>query len=68
MHDELDSVTHRYPNFEQSATEIGADQHRHTVKVEDADGVSVGVEDVVVWDPVLSSACQNDRIHLIKLS
>ncbi len=49
VHDELESVTHRYPNFEQSATEVGADQHRQTVEVEDSNGVSVGVEHVVVW-------------------
>jgi len=67
VHDELDSVAHRYPDFEHPAAVVSADQHRHAVEVEDSDGFSVGVEHVVVWDPVLSSACQNDRIHRIKL-
>lgn len=63
MHDELDSVAHRDTDLEHSAAVIGTDQHRQTVEVEDSDGVSVGVEHVVISDPVLSSACQNHRIH-----
>jgi hypothetical protein len=67
MDDELDSVTNSYPNLEQPTTEAGADQHRQAVEVEDSDGVSVGVEHVFVWDPVLSSARKNHGIHCIKL-
>jgi len=40
MHGEIDSFTHRYPYFEQPATEVGADQHRQAVEVEDSDGVA----------------------------
>jgi hypothetical protein len=29
--------------------------------------MSVGVEHVVIGDPVPSSACQHDRIHPVKL-
>ena len=67
MHDELDSFTDRYPNFEQPATEVGTDEHRQAVEVEDSYGMSVGVEHVVIGDPVPSSACQHDRIHPVKL-
>ncbi|MFN7149247.1 MAG: hypothetical protein ACK4V6_07180 [Microthrixaceae bacterium] len=63
MDDELDSVT----DFEHPAAVIGADQHGQSVEVEDTHRVAVGVEHVVVGDPVLSSARQNYWIHRIKL-
>lgn len=67
MDDELDSAADRDSDFEHSAAAIGADQHGETVEVEDSNRVAVGVEHVVVGDPVLSSARQNHRIHFIKL-
>ena len=64
MDDELDVVSGRQANFEHSPGLVGTDEHRKLVKLEDSDGVSVRVADVVVGDPMPSSACQNDGIHL----
>ena len=64
MDDKLDFVSGRQANFEHSPGLVGTDEHRKLVKLEDSDGVSVRVADVVVGDPMPSSACQNDGIHL----
>lgn len=46
MNDELDAVSGRNTNFEESCCGIGADEHGEVVKFEDADWVAVGVEDI----------------------
>lgn len=66
--DEVDSLAGADADLEESACEVGSDQHGEVVEYEHADRVVVGVDDVVVCDAVFASARKNDRIHAIKLS
>ena len=67
MNDELDTVSGRDAYFEESCCGIGADEHGEVVKFEDSDGVAVGMEHVVVVDPVFTGTVQNHRVHDINL-
>jgi hypothetical protein len=42
---------------------VGADEHREVVGLVEVDWVAVGVQHVVVVDPVLSRAGEDDRTH-----
>jgi len=66
MDDELDVVSGSQTYLEHSPGLVGTDEHRKLVELEDSDGVPIRVEHVVVGDPMPSSACQNDGIHLIQ--
>lgn len=63
MDNELDTFGIRQANFKQLPREICADEHRELVEFEDPDRVSVRVEHVVIADPVLPSAGQDDGVH-----
>lgn len=49
-------------DFEQVACQVGADEHHHVVNFEGANRISVGMQHVVVRDPVFAGAPENDRI------
>jgi hypothetical protein len=59
--DELDTLGGGDADLEHAAGGVGTYQHVHVVEVEHSDRVSVGVEHVVVCDPVLASARQDHR-------
>jgi hypothetical protein len=65
MDDEVDAFGGCYADLEQASRTIRADQHREVVQLEHADWVAVGVEHVVIGNPVLPGACQDCRIHSI---
>ena len=67
MNDELDAVSGSDTNFEEACCGIGADEHGEVVKFEDSDWVAVGVEHVVVVDPVFTGTMQNHRVHYVNL-
>jgi len=48
MDDELDTFTGDHAYLEQTPSRIGADQHDAIVKHDDADGVAMSMEHVVV--------------------
>ena len=50
MNDEVDSVGAADADLEQLAGTTRPDEHGEVVEFQDADGLSVGVEDVVVVD------------------
>ncbi len=68
MDDELDTFCRRDADLEHPPGLIGADQHDQVVDVEDPDRVALGVEHVVVGDPVFAGACQDHGIHAINLA
>ena len=61
---ELDTFGCRQAHLKHPPGLIGTDQHRKLVELKDSDWVSIRVKHVVVGDPVPSSTCQNDGIHL----
>lgn len=68
MDDELDAlVGGDQADLEEPAAGVTADDHRQIVVLEHADGVAIGVDHVVVGDPVSAGTGQHDRIHRIKL-
>ena len=64
MDDELDTVGGDQTDLEFLAVLAGADQHRELIKGKDSYRISVGMEHVVIADPMLPSTRQNDGIHL----
>jgi hypothetical protein len=46
---------------------VAADEHGEVVECEHSDRVVVGVEDVIVCDPVLAGARHDDGIHDVNL-
>ncbi len=67
MHNELHPLTRHYPDLKQAPGLITTDQHDKTIEIKDPDWIAVGVEHVVVTDPVLAGTCQDHRIHDINL-
>jgi hypothetical protein len=64
MDDELETVGLGQADLKLLAVLAGADQHRELIKDEDSYRISVGMEYVVIADPMLPSTRQNDGIHL----
>ena len=67
MNDELDALSGCDADLEDAAGGVGADEHDQVVEVEDSDRVSVGVEHVVIGDPVLACTRHDHGIHDVKL-
>jgi hypothetical protein len=65
--DELHAFSRRHSDLEQAPRLVGADQHDEIVEIEDSDWVAVGVEHVIVIDPVVAGACQDHGIHAVNL-
>jgi len=68
MDDELDAFTFGDTDLKKTTVLICADQHHKIAKVEHSYWVSVGVQNVLVLDPVLAGTVQNHGIHTIKLT
>jgi hypothetical protein len=68
MDNELDAFAFGDTDLEKTTVLICADQHHKIAKVEHPYWVSVGVQHVLVLDPVLASTVQNHGIHTIKLT
>ena len=68
MNDELDTLADNNTDLEQVTVLIGSNQHRQITKVEHTDWLPVGVQHVLISDPVLAGTLQNHGIHTIKLS
>jgi hypothetical protein len=64
MDDELNTVGGGQADLEFMAVLAGADQHRELINDKDSHRISVGMEHVVIADPMLPSTRQNDGIHL----
>ena len=64
MDDELDTFIADHAYLEQTPRRIGADQHDKIVKHEDADGVAMSMEHVVVADPVFAGTRQDYGVHV----
>ena len=47
---------------------VGADQHDEIVEIEGSGRIAVGMEHVVVTDPVFAGARQDHRVHGINLA
>lgn len=67
MDNELDAFAFGDTDLEKMTVLICTDQHHETAKVEHSYWVSVGVQHVLVLDPVLAGAVQNHGIHTVKL-
>lgn len=68
MDDEFDAVSSCHSDFEKSSCFISTDEHDEVIMVEYSDGVAVGVQHLMVGNPVLSGAIQNYGVHPLKLS
>ncbi len=68
MDDELDTFALGDTNLERATVLIGSDQHHEIIEVEHTYWVPIGVQHVLVFDPVLPSAVRNHRIHSINLT
>ena len=62
MNDELDTLGRRDTDLKHPTRLVSADEHREIVERERSDRVAEGMEHVVVGDPVLASAHQNDWV------
>ena len=67
LDEELDAFTDGDSDLQESPGAIGADKQREVVEGEDSDGVAVGVEHVVVADPVFACTVEHDGIDLINV-
>ena len=67
MDDELKTLCARDPNLQEAASLVGPDEYLQIFKVESSHGVSVGVENGWVADPMPSGAPEDHRIHTAKL-
>jgi hypothetical protein len=65
--DEVDSFGCGDSDLEQASGFVGSDQHDEVVEIEDSDWVAVGVEHVIVKDPVFAGARQDHGIHEFNL-
>ena len=65
MNDELDAFTGGHADLEQTPRRIRADQHDEVFKHEDADGIAVSMEHVVVADPVFARTRQDYGVHML---
>jgi hypothetical protein len=54
VNNELDPLGLGHTDLQQAGGGVGADEHGEVVEVEHSDRVAVGVEHVVVCDPVLA--------------
>ena len=68
MDNELDAFAFGDTDLEKTTVLICADQHHKIAEVEHPYWVSVGVQHVIVLDPVLAGTVQNHGIHTIKLT
>ena len=68
MHDEVDALSRRYPDLQQAACLISADQHDQTVDLEHSNRVLIGMQHVIVADPVSACARQDRWVHGVNLS
>lgn len=64
MDDELDAVGGGQADLEFLAVLAGADRHRELIKSEDLYRISVGMEHVVIADPMLPGTRQNDGTYI----
>jgi len=67
MNDELNAFSRGDANFEHAAGGVSADEHVEVVEIEHSDRVSVGVQHVVIGDPVLACTRHDHGIHEINL-
>ena len=64
MNDELDPfIGDGDADLEWLAGTVASDEHHQVVDSEDPGWVPIGVEHVVVGDPVLACTAEDDRIH-----
>jgi hypothetical protein len=68
VNDELDAFARCYADLKQTPGLVGADQHCEVTEAEHPDWVVIGVQHVVVTDPVFSGARQDHGIHLVNLA
>jgi hypothetical protein len=66
--DEVDALGVTDSNLEELAGTARADEHEEIVEAQDADGVVVCVEQILVVYAVLACAGEDDRIHLVKVT
>ena len=67
MDDEINTFRRGDTDLEEPPTPVGSNQHDEVVHVVHSGRVAVGMQHVVVSDPVFSSTRQNHRVHIIKL-
>lgn len=68
MHDELNAFAGCHTELKQVPCLVGADQHDQVVEALHSDRVAIGVQHVVVVDPVLAGGRHDHGIHTINLA
>jgi hypothetical protein len=58
MNDELDAIGCGNTNLQDECCVVWADQHDEVIELEYSDWVAVGVEHVVVVDPMFTALCR----------
>jgi hypothetical protein len=66
--DELDSFGLGNTDLKETGFPISTNVHGEITKVEDSDRIAVGVQHVLIVNPVLAGASQDHGIHGIKLT
>ena len=68
MDNELDAFAFGNSDLENTTVLICADQHQYVAEIEHTDWVPIGMQHVLILDPVLAGTIQNHGIHAVKLT
>ena len=63
MNNELDTLSCRHTDLEESGRLSGTDEHGEVVEVEYSDRVAISMQHVFVGDPMLACALEDDGVH-----
>ena len=63
MNDELDAISSRYSDFQKSCSLISTNELREVILIEYSNGVAVGMQHLMVINPVFSGTDQKYGIH-----
>ena len=68
MDNELNPFAFGDTDLQKTTVLICADQHHKITKVEHTDRIPIGVQNVLISDPVPAGTLQNHGVHMIKLT
>ena len=68
MDNELDPFTFGNSNLKNTTVLICADQHYYVAEIEHTDRVPIGMQHVLILDPMLAGTVQNHEIRTVKLT
>ena len=63
MNDELDAISSCHSDFQKSCSLVSANEHCEVILLEYSNGVAIGMQHLMVINPVFSGAVQNYGVH-----